>query len=70
MINQSKQGSRKEAKQLIAEAQAARVQAHVRTMLSRLPLAGAARGEQQRAGVEQQLAGFAQRRNCGRGHTT
>ena len=36
MIDQSKQGSRTEAQHLIAAAQAARVQAHVRTMLSRL----------------------------------
>jgi hypothetical protein len=36
MIDQSKQDSPKEAQQLIADAQAARVQAHVRAMLSRL----------------------------------
>jgi hypothetical protein len=36
MIDQSKQGSRTEAQHLIAAAQAARVQAHVRAMLSRL----------------------------------
>jgi hypothetical protein len=70
MIDQGKQDAWKEAQQLIAEAQAARVQAHVRAMLSRLPSAVAAHGEQQRAGVEQQLAGFARRGNCGRGHTT
>jgi hypothetical protein len=36
MIDQDQQDPRKEAQQLIAEAQAARVQAHVRAMLSRL----------------------------------
>jgi hypothetical protein len=36
MIDQGQQDARKEAHQLIAEAQAARVQAHVRAMLSRL----------------------------------
>ncbi len=36
MIDQGQQNSRKEAQQLIADAQAARVQAHVRAMLSRL----------------------------------
>jgi hypothetical protein len=36
MIDHSKQDSPKEAQQLIADAQAARVQAHVRAMLSRL----------------------------------
>jgi hypothetical protein len=36
MIDHNQQNSRKEAQQLIAEAQAARVQAHVRAMLSRL----------------------------------
>ena len=35
MIDHDKQDARKEAQQLIAEAQAARVQAHVRAMLSR-----------------------------------
>jgi hypothetical protein len=69
MIDHGKQDARKEAQQLIAEAQAARVQAHVRAMLSRLPLAVAAHGEQ-RVGVEQQPEGFARRGNCGREHTT
>jgi hypothetical protein len=36
MIDQGQQNARKEAQQLIADAQAARVQAHVRAMLSRL----------------------------------
>jgi hypothetical protein len=67
-MDQSAQDPRKAAKQLIAEAQAARVQAHVRAMLSRLP-SRAARGERQPADVEQQLTGFARRGNCGRGHT-
>jgi hypothetical protein len=70
MIDHGKQDARKEAQQLIAEAQAARVQAHVRIMLSLLPRTEAARSEQQSAGVEQQLAGFARRGNCGQGHTT
>ena len=67
-MGQGAQDPRKEAKQLIAEAQAARVQAHVRAMLSRRP-SRAVRGERQPAGVEQQLTGFAPRRNCGRGRT-
>jgi hypothetical protein len=37
-------------------------------MLSRRP-SRAVRGERQPAGVEQQLTGFPQRGNCGRGHT-
>jgi hypothetical protein len=49
MIDQGKQHARTEATQLIAEAQAARVQAHVRTMLARLRSAVAVRGEQQRS---------------------
>ena len=38
MIDRSAQDPRKEVQQLIAKAQAARVQAHVRAMLFRLPL--------------------------------
>lgn len=38
MIDRSRQDPRKEVQQLIAEAQAARVQAHIRAMLCRLPL--------------------------------
>jgi hypothetical protein len=41
----------------------------VRAMLSRLPSAVVVHGERQPAGVEQQLTGFAPRRNCGRGRT-
>jgi hypothetical protein len=74
MTDQGTQDTRKAAKQLIAEAQAARVQAHVRAMLSRLPLAVVARGEQQervsnsnwRASLERELRPGVHHLNLGR----
>lgn len=64
MMRQSTQVPRNEAHQVIAEAQAARVQVHVRAMLSRLSSAVAVREEQRPTDVERQLAD--RRENCSR----
>ncbi len=68
MMGQNTQDRREVGRRLIAEAQAARIQAHVRTVLSRISAAAAVRGKQP-AGTEQRLIGFARRGNCGRGKT-